>query len=1396
MHFIYACQRFTNLSNQSRFNEVKRLNLCTNCLRSGHSNSECKSIHSCKTCNKRHHSLLHIQNNILNKDHNQSHFKFQPELNASPETSSSFTDKSETVCTHTLMSSSNQTFILLSTAEIKVLDVHNNIIKCRALLDSGSQSNFISSNLFHKLKLKGTDVNIPISGISQSSIRISKRVNVKFTSVDSRFLRQLSFLVTNQITGVTPQQYIDTSPIVIPDHITLADNEYNVPAPIDMLLGAEIFWELLNPGQIKLGKNLPCLQETKLGWILSGPICNQNNLDKYSACFLSINTLKDQLHKFWQVEEVLNDSDNLTKDERDCEIHFTNNYKRDKTGRFSVSLPLRSNFKDLGESQEMALKQFYNLEHRLQRNPILRSQYVSFMQEYRDLGHMTEIDPSCPSTVPIYYLPHHGVQKQDSATTKLRVVFNASAKTNTALSLNDVLKVGPTIQNDLFTILLRFRQHNVVMIGDIAKMYRQINVLESERDLQRIIWRDSPECKIGHYQLNTVTYGTASASFLSTRCLKQLAIDFKDQYPLESNIIINDFYVDDLITGAKSVSDLITIRKNIMHVLSSGCFELRQIKSNNSSLIEELTSQNFMSKHLVSQNQSAKTLGIMWNSELDNFEYNSKLTLINPKEVTKRTILSSVSQIFDPLGLLGPVIIQAKILLQKLWLSQQSWDEPISVILYKQWMNFYNQILNSQTLKIRRHALLPNAICVQMHGFCDSSVQAYGACIYLRSENAMGEILTTLVCAKSRVAPLKAISLPRLELLGAVLLTKLMKKVSSSLDIEIAAKYYWTDSTIVLAWIAAEPRCWKTFVCNRTSEIQSLSNTNDWNHISSANNPADLISRGVSLGDLQVSKLWWEGPTFLKKSDNEWSKTSHISNFSKSHSDIPEFNSKSTVLVVTNTLILFENYSSFLRLINVVAYCLRFVKNSLSAPEHRINNIMITPLERAYSERVLIKLVQLESFPDDIQSLKSKNAVRSKSKLSSLNPFIDKDGILRVGGRLLNANIAFGTKHPIVLPKKHKYTILLIEFEHKRNFHAGCQATLSFVRQKYWPLNGREAVRSVIRKCVTCFKVNPPIISNQMGNLPEVRVTPSRVFLNSGVDYAGPFLLKDGKYANRKILKCYICIFICLSTKAVHIELVSELTSNCFISAFKRFISRRGLCKNMYSDNGTGFVGANKELIKVYHILADQPFQQYVNLNQIQWHFIPPRSPHFGGIWEAAVKSVKYHLKRIISDTPFTFEEFYTILTQVESVLNSRPIIPITTDPNDLSAITPGHFIIGEPLNAVPELDVKHVKRSHLSRFQHIQHLVQHFWSRWTKDYLHNLHQRSKWRFKKEPTNLIGQLVVLREDNLPPLKWALGRIVQTHPGKDGVIRVVSVSTKGGVVKRSILKVSVLPNQLH
>lgn len=375
-------------------------------------------------------------------------------------------------------------------------------------------------------------------------------------------------------------------------------------------------------------------------------------------------------------------------------------------------------------------------------------------------------------------------------------------------------------------------------------------------------------------------------------------------------------------------------------------------------------------------------------------------------------------------------------------------------------------------------------------------------------------------------------------------------------------------------------------------------------------------------------------------------------------------------------------------------------------------------------------------------------------------------------------------------------TEIIVRHLHEKHFHVGQRGLLSIVRERYWPINAKQLIKKIVTKCYVCFRHNPPPVNQFMGNLPDYRITPSPVFSNTGVDYAGPVYLKESGPGRKRLeYKGYIAVFICLATKAIHIEVVSNLTAESFIAALQRFISRRGMVTNMYSDNATNFVGANHELAELRIQFEDQVNQQklaeFCSSKGIRWNFIPPRSPHFGGMWEAGVKSVKHHLKRVIGETKLSFEEMTTFLAQCEAILNSRPLIPVSDDPNDVEVLTPSHFLIGRSALCIPEPSYTEVKVGRLNRWQHIQLMKEHFWKRWSAEYLHHLQSRPKWH--SEVTEIkIGAMVVLKDDNAAPHQWHLGRIVATHPGRDGLVRVVTVRSGTKEYQRAVSKICFLP----
>lgn len=1348
-HKIFNCHKFRAMDVHKRSDVVRSKRLCRNCLKSGHNLIECRSLKLCKICNQKHNSLLHFTNN-----------------------NSSQGSSSNNSSLH--LKNVNNDQVLLSTCIVEV-QTENAKQNLRALLDSGSQMNLITNKTANRLNLKQFKTKQSFSGVGgNNNCLVQSYVNITINSLASKFNSNINCYVVDKITNQLPAQLLNIHEIKIPDGIILADPNFYQPDDIDLLIGAELFFDLLSPERLK--NNKLTFQNSKLGWIISGKAPSKRPTTNLVCNSITFSQLNNSIERFWKIEQVDNNEQIKSKEDILCEDIFAKTVERDSENRFVVALPWKTNPSTLGNSYGIAKKRLINLENKLKSNPNLKLAYHSFINEYIALGHMTK--GSFNQNGCGYYLPHHAVIKKSSLTTKLRVVFDASAKSNNNLSLNDILLTGPSLQDELFDILIRFRTHEYVVTADIQMMFRQIKIREVDRKYQRILWRESPNLPIQVYELNTVTYGTCCAPFLAVQCLQTLANEAPDNFTRDT--ILRDFYMDDVLTGAPTIQEARQLRDALCATLAKGGFILRKWASNSINIIEDLdNSEITKNKLILSPDEQIKTLGVQWNPNKDSIEYKS--FSFGSSCITKRSILSEISKYFDPLGLLGPVIIKAKLIMQEIWKLGLKWDERLPQKIIDSWVRLRDELSAMKPISTERKVKMSPNDSIEIHAFGDASLIAYGSAVYIKSINSHSTCLK-LFCAKSRVAPLKTVTLPRLELCAALLTANLVERVKKALHNKDIKCFYYTDSTIVLSWLNAEPFQFKQFVAHRIGEIQRLSNISNWYHIRSEHNPADIISRGALPSELINNALWWYGPGFLKQGPEP-------------QTFIPTFNEQAEFRVMlatqANSQIIpwLHKYSSFTKLIRITSWINRFIYNSQHSNNKITGELNVDEINK--SEILIIKSIQSTSFYKEIIQINSNQKV---DNIMQLSPFIDPSGIIRVGGRLNYLKLAYDTKFPIILPKNNFVTKLIVRHYHNKHLHIGPQGTLAAIRTKFWPISGKNTVKQIIRECNICFKANPQNSIPIMGNLPKYRAEQVRPFIKTGIDYGGPFMIKEGVRKSARLIKKYIALFVCMATKAVHIEVVNDLTTESFLAALRRFISRRGLVTDLYSDNATNFVGANNELKKLYAFLQDEQDQlkSGLSIDRIQWHFIPPKAPHFGGLWEAGIKSTKRILYKMMGGASLRDEEFVTLLIEIESILNSRPLCPLSNDPNDLSFLTPGHFLIGGNLRALPEPNLEEVKIGRLSRWQLVQRMQQQFWARWKKEYLQELQNRRKWKSSTGAALEVGQLVLIQEDNIPPNRWKTGRVQILHPGSDGVVRAVTVKTNGESFVRPTVKLYALP----
>ncbi|XP_075157880.1 uncharacterized protein LOC142231146 [Haematobia irritans] len=978
-----------------------------------------------------------------------------------------------------------------------------------------------------------------------------------------------------------------------------------------------------------------------------------------------------------------------------------------------------------------------------------------------------------------FYLPHHAVLRPQSQSTKVRVVFNASKRTDSGKSLNDVLHIGPTLQSDLMTLILRWRLYKYVFTGDIEKMYRQILVHSDDIDYQRLLFRQSPTGTITDFALKTVTFGVNCAPYLAIRTLMQLADDSSSEFPYAAHIIRNETYVDDVLSGAHDSATAVQALTQLVSMLKSGGFPFKKITSNHFPILESVPIENVLNSKFLKFHEASdtKALGIQWNAVDDMFSYR-----LDPPEIsqsmTKRKILSSVSKLFDPAGWLSPIIITAKILLQQLWLEGTNWDDPIRPELLNKWSQFVQNLNKISRISIPRWVTYSPLRRTQLHGFCDASEKAYCAVIYIRIDNG-DSIQAHLVVSKTKVAPIDPISLPRLELSGAVLLSQLAKHVITQLSLQNTELHLWSDSSITLGWLAKPPCTWKTYVANRVAKIIRNVGNCPWRHVRSSDNPADLGSRGCTPGNLVDNMLWWHGPEWLRKPLENWPKSL------LADEDLPEVRRIESFHISAIDDDILKRFSRWDKAIRVIAYVFRFYEGLKK--NTRPNSTQISKSEFLRVKNLIIRLTQKNHYPKEYGLLNASRFVHKKSALYTLNPFVDDQGLFRTNGRIANSNLPYNERHPIVIPTTSHYCTLLLNFIHEFLLHAENNLMLRTIREEYYISRLRSAIKKCIRNCKICLIYKQKVQNQIMAALPTERSTFSLPFSYTGIDFAGPFSIKTSTTRQAPYQKGYVCVFVCFSTKAIHLELCSNLSSDSFLAAFTRFVGRRGLPQKIMSDNGTNFVGAERSLryeFSQFMKEAANDISAKYTPHGFQWSFIPPNAPHMGGLWEAGVKSFKTHFKKVAQNNKYTFEEFVTLLVRIEAVLNSRPLSPITDDSSELLALTPGHFLRGAPLVAFPEVTSDNLSLT--DRWERLKVQQHQFARRWKDEYLKELQKRYKWHTPKANLS-IGQLVVVKDDQLPPCEWRLGRITKTHQSNDGLVRIVDIRTTKGTITRDITK---------
>ena len=1064
------------------------------------------------------------------------------------------------------------------------------------------------------------------------------------------------------------------------------------------------------------------------------------------------------------------------------------------------------------------MRRLYSLHRLFERNPNVQLQYSKVLQTYLDKGYIAEVKKSdvLAAGVNQWFLPHFPVIREDRATTKVRVVFDGSAKVN-GFAINDFMYTGPKLQNDLVNVLLRFCRYPVALAADISEMFLQVQLRDSDRRYHRFVWSKAPEDPLQVFEFCRVVFGIRSSPYLAGRALKAAAEEFAPKTQPEVASAVNDnFYVDDLLTSTPTVASACSIRRDLQQVTKYGGFHLRKWISNEQEVLKSIPEEDratqttiFISDRDTSSASVQKTLGVTWNPEKDQFRfiYPSPDSII----YTPRGVLSQMCRLFDPRGQLCPFTIRSRIMCQETCIRGKQWDEALDDDHRRQWKKWFSEFPELSDVHVNRcFSVSGSDQLFSLHTFSDASKSAYAAATYVRHSRPDGSTKVTLAMAKARPSPIKRKTIPMLELQGGVLGSRLSKSVGNVLDIPPERQHFWTDSMNVLYWVKSPSRKFRMDVGNRISEIQDVTDVRNWHHVPGKLNPADMPSRGISASQLASDHQWWHGPDFLTNPESSWPNRQIIPP-SELPGQLRHVMTNVSAIHVSDHRLHPDKYSSWDHLVRITAWCRRFIRNAckkVPSVSDSINlrtaskkvtvpgsqkDIMVPELtvdEILESRYVWIRQAQRDIYGSTFDLVQSESPLPASSPLLKLQPMMDSTTniqVMKVNGRLRAANhLPVGVRNPIILPAKHRVTSLIVAAADQQSNHSiGSNHLLSNLSTEYWIIKGKSVVKAHRSKCVLCKKMYAKTASPVMGLLPDFRTTePLQPFSKTRVDFAGPFLTKQGR--GRVHTKRYACVFTCLQTRACHLEMVYSLDTDGFLLALSRFTKRRGVPTEILSDNGTNFTAADQELKNGVQSLDNSRISAELSSLNIKWRFNPPRAPHFGGVFEIVVKAMKKVLQATLYRADLSDEELHTALVQAEGLINSRPLCVTSTDSCDLEPLTPLHFLVGHAsVTVAAEVSADQEKIVHpCRRWKYVQRVVRDVWRRWLKELVPRLNARSKWQ-RQEKSISKGDIVMVHEENAPRACWPIGRVVETFVGRDGVVRVVEVEIKGKIYKRSV-----------
>ena len=1387
-HQVLKCKKFKSMSVPERRKLVFDKKMCFNCLDTTHAARDCKKDPQCPTCTSKHHELVHLDGYVP-KDRDAQ----------TPDT------KTASVNTATVEDVDGVGHkICMRIVPVKVQGANHHEVETYALLDCGSNKSMCSESLLTDLGTTGTPISYSLNTVDKHGRRHGFSASLSVKSMDSSAVFEIGDVWSSKSLHVSMNGMPDEEDVSAWPHLSDIRLPRIDASEVTLLIGSDVpeaFWV---EDERRGSTGEPYAIKTPLGWALLGPI--GKGKQQAEVCFTQAydDMLQEKLEMMWKADfgDAMNSPKAEMSQEDIAALKIMKSTLVNEGNRYRLSLPWRNDPATLPNNLVLAQSRLNYLQRRFAKNPDLHEAYTNTVQDYIDKGFARRVTTDELTRDRAWYIPHHAVINPNKPG-KTRVVFDCAAKYK-GVSLNDNLLNGPDLVNSLVGVLIRFRQERVAMIADVEAMFHQVLVREEDCNYLRFLWWENgdmgqppvPYCMTRHI------FGATSSPSCASFALKKCAWDNTTTHSEAAvNTVLKNFYVDDCLKSVIDVPAAVALIPEVCALLRCGGFRLTKWLSNERAVVtsvpDEERAPSLKSYDLSQKLPYERALGLQWDTEHDSFTFK-----IEPKTkpLTRRGILSVTSSLYDPLGLVAPVTIVPKIIQQDLCRLKLKWDDEVPAEAAERWKAWLSELPALMEVHVPRcykplGLLVDNT--VELHHFCDASEAAYGAVSYVKMYDANGNVQVSLVVGKARVAPIQPVTIPRLELSAAVVAARLHEQVMAELEYNIDQVYFWTDSMSTVKYIRNQTSRFKRFVANRLSVIHEASSPDQWMYVPTKQNPADLASRGVRPNDSRALAYWLGGPKFLLSSTADYPQQP-----ASLSTDDPEQEVRNVLHVFASEIetdddlednydvigSMMERCSSWHAIQKRIAWLMRFceycVRRYLRRGYVRTGLLEVSEIEAAQME--VIRHVQAIEYYEELAALKKNAQLPRSSPLIKLCPILE-DGIVRVGGRLEKADLTYDVKHPIIIPGKTRLSELMVREVHDSNGHVGAKHILSLLNQRYWLTPGISSIRTVLNDCFLCRKRNAQPCLQKMASLPPERVTADLPpFTNVGVDYFGPMNVVQG----RSTVMRYGCLFTCMASRAVHIEIASSLDTQSFLAALSRFISRRGKPAKIFSDNGTNFTSADKELRCLVAAWNQAVIHDSLLQRQIEWQFIPPAASHMGGVWERLVKSVKSVLRALLQDKLVKDEVLTTLMCEVERIMNDRPITPASADSRDAEPLTPSKILLLRSNSCVVPGSFDKKDNYGNRRWRQAQLFADQFWKRWLSEYVPLLQERQKWQSTVRNVT-VGDIVLISDEVTPRGQWPMGVVEEVYQGSDDLVRSVKLRCNGGNKVRPITKLCLL-----